>query len=294
MRRFGLDGATLLERYPQMIVGSSSGNGSTGPAALTAGLASIFSAAGGLSEQTGYPDGPPTEIGESTDYRSGNAFVLAILAALIHRDRTGLGQAIDLSSTEAVAAIAPDALLAHFTGADAPARRGNAHDRHAPHGLYPAAGEDEWISIAVTSEDEWRGLCRLLDRPDLAGEHATPQARKAAEARLDAVIADWTRARGAREAFLALQAHGVPSAPCLTNKQLAEDPHLAARGVFVDVEHPVIGPQRVMGPPWRFSESGVCSIRRHGPRLGEDNDYVLAELRGLSADERAALSTALR
>ena len=294
MRRFGLEGKALLERYPRMIVGSSSANGSTGPEALTAGLASIFSATGGLSEQTGYADGPPTEIGESTDYRSGNAFALAILAALVHRDRTGQGQIIDVSSREVVASVAPDALLAHLTGVTPPGRLGNRHAVHAPHNLYPSAGEDDWISIAVTDEASWRGLCEVLERPDWSSRYASPQARKAHEDELDRIIGDWSRTLTSGEAFLRLQRRGVPSAPCFTNRQLAQDDHLAARNVFVDVEHPVIGRHRLMRAPWLFSDPETCAIRRHGPRLGEDNDYVLGELLQLSADARERVRAALR
>ena len=111
MRRFGLDAPTLLAKRPELIVASSSANGATGPEAMAAGLASIFGATGGLSEQTGYVDGPPTEIGESTDCRSGSALVVGVLAAVLHRARTGEGQHVDLASREVVVASTPDALL---------------------------------------------------------------------------------------------------------------------------------------------------------------------------------------
>jgi crotonobetainyl-CoA:carnitine CoA-transferase CaiB-like acyl-CoA transferase len=293
MKRFGLDAATLIGGNPRLIVASSSGNGSTGPEAMTAGLASIFSAAGGLSEQTGYADGPPTEIGESTDYRSGNALALALLVALIHRERTGAGQFIDLSSTETVAALAPDALLAHLFGAPETARLGNRHCRHAPHNLFRAAGEDEWISIAVTSQPEWRALCGLIGRIDWSEKYPDAASRKADEDEIDAAIEAWTVQRDAHEAFLLLQAQGIPAAPSLTNSQLARDAHLAARDVFVDVPHPVIGTHRLMRAPWIFRDNSVCSIRRHGPLLGQDNDHVLGELLGLSAEERAACADVL-
>src|SRR5207302_796469 len=117
---------------------------------------------GGLSEQTGYPDGPPTEIGESTDYRSGNAFAVAILAALAYRQRTGRGQLVDLASREVVSAFAPEALLAHVLGAGPVTRRGNRHPAMAPHNVYRCAGEDEWLSIAVGSDAEWEALCRVI------------------------------------------------------------------------------------------------------------------------------------
>ncbi len=128
MDRFGFGAASLLQRRPDLLVVSSSANGSTGPDARAAGLASIFGATGGMSEQTGYVDGPPTEIGESTDYRSANAMAVAILAALLHRARTGQGQHIDLASREVVVASAPDALLAGQLGVEL----GQSHRERAP------------------------------------------------------------------------------------------------------------------------------------------------------------------
>ena len=143
---------------------SSSANGSTGPDALAAGLASIFGATGGLSEQTGYVDGPPTEIGESTDYRSANAMAVAILAGLLHRARTGQGQHIDLASREVVVASSPDALLAHQLGVDWDIRIGNTHREMFPHDVYAAADDDDWVAVAVGDDEEWAALCGVLDR----------------------------------------------------------------------------------------------------------------------------------
>jgi len=293
MKRFGLDAATLIGQDPRLIVASSSGNGSTGPDALTAGFASIFSAAGGLSDQTGYAEGPPTEVGESTDYRSGNALALALLAAVVHRDRTGVGQFIDQSSTEAVAALAPDALLAHLLGAPDPGRSGNRHPVHAPHNLYRAAGDDEWISIAVSSSDEWRALCEVIGRPDWCGKYPDSASRKAGEEEIDAAVAAWAAARDAGDAFRLLQARGIAAAPSFTNAQLARDPHLSARGVFTEVVHPVIGVHRLMRAPWIFADAGVCSIRRPGPLLGQDNEYVLREVLQLSDADCAACKEVL-
>ena len=178
MARFGLGAAPLLERRPDLLVVSSSANGSTGPDALAAGLASIFGATGGLSEQTGYVDGPPTEIGESTDYRSANAMAVAILAGLLHRARTGQGQYIDLASREVVAASSPDALLAHQLGVDWDVRIGNAHRAMFPHDVYASADADGWVAVAVGDDDEWAALCAVLDRDDWAAR--VPDRRGAA------------------------------------------------------------------------------------------------------------------
>ncbi len=284
MARYGLDAATLLAERPDLIVASSSANGSTGPEAAGAGLASIFGATGGLGEQTGYTDGPPSEVGESTDYRSANALAIAVLAAVIHRQRTGEGQAIDLASREAVIATAPDALLAHLAGVDWLPRIGNEHRRFSPHALYPCAGTDEWIALAIRDACEWRALCELLDRPDWVGTFPTLQARASEKERIDDAISAWTQQRTSYDAFHLLQERGIPACPSFTNKTLAKDPHLAARNVFIEVDHPEIGRHLVMRAPWILAEA-ECSIERPGPLLGQDNAYVLEHILGIPVEQ---------
>jgi crotonobetainyl-CoA:carnitine CoA-transferase CaiB-like acyl-CoA transferase len=292
MSRFRLDAETLLARRPDLIVASSSANGATGPEAMSAGLASIFGATGGLSEQTGYADGPPTEIGESTDYRSANALTVGILAALLHRARTGEGQHVDVSSREVVVASSPDALLAHELGIAWETRIGNDHRDMSPHNVYPSAADDEWVAVAVGNEVEWTALCTELGRADWVRQYPTASTRRAASNEINAAIVEWTRSRSAREAFVVLQSAGVPATAVMTNEALASDPHLIDRKVFVDLVHPEIGPTRVMRAPWLFSDLS-CDLR-HGPLIGQDNEYVLKTLLGIPPDEIAQLLEVLR
>ena len=292
MTRFGLDAASLLAKRPELIVASSSANGATGPEAMAAGLASIFGATGGLSEQTGYADGPPTEIGESTDYRSGSALVVGVLAALLHRARTGEGQHVDLASREVVVASAPDALLAAELGVPWQIRVGNAHREHAPHGVYPCAGDDEWVALAVDDDARWTALCSTLGRDSWVDSYATPTARRAAQTEIDEAITAWTVQRTSRTASETLQAAGAPATAVMTNESLASDPHLITRGVFVEIDHPEIGRVRVMRQPWLFSD--LAFDVRPGPLLGQDNDHVLGHILGLTMNERAELNEVLR
>jgi crotonobetainyl-CoA:carnitine CoA-transferase CaiB-like acyl-CoA transferase len=132
----------------------------------------------------------------------------------------------------------------------------------------------------------------VLGRPEWVERHPTAADRRAAAAELDAAIAAWTGARTANEAFLALQQAGVPAAPVLTNADIAADPHIAARGVLVEVEHPEIGTQTVMRAPWLMART-ACEIRRHGPLLGQDNEDVLRELLGLEPGAVGALAEVL-
>jgi len=259
MARFGLGPADLFDRNPRLVVASSSANGATGPEAMGAGLASIFAATGGLSEQTGYVDGPPTEVGDPVDYRSGAALGVGILAALLHAARTGRGHYVDMSSREVVIASAPDALLAHVLGVPWQPRIGNAHRTMAPHGVYPCR-DGEWVAVAVGDAGERAALARVLGVDSTEPDDAVP---------------GWTCTKTAVAAAAELQAAGVPASPVMTFAALAGDPHLAARGTFVDVAHPVLGQQRVMRAPWLFSSWGN-GVRGPGPVMGADNDAVIA------------------
>jgi crotonobetainyl-CoA:carnitine CoA-transferase CaiB-like acyl-CoA transferase len=192
-----------------------------------------------------------------------------------------------LSSCEVVVAGAPDALLAHVVGAAWEPRLANAHRTMAPHDVYPCR-DGEWLALAVGDDEEWSSFCRALRRDDWAGAFPTAESRRAAANTLSDGITAWTKARPAREAVAVLQAAGVPSAPVMTFRDLAEDPHLADRGVFIDVEHPELGRQRVMRAPWVFS-TGVSAAPRPGPLMGADNEAVLARLDGIPEfGERAA------
>ena len=166
-------------------------------------------------------------------------------------------------------------------------RSGSAtrHREFAPHDVYPAAGEDDWVAVAVGDESEWAGLCARARARRLVPRYPTADARSAASAEIDDAIGAWTRQRSSREAFEVLQAAGVPAMAVMTNESLATDPHLAARRVFVDIDHPELGRTRVMRQPWLFSDLDVEI--RHGPLMGQDNDYVLDTILGLSTSERA-------
>jgi crotonobetainyl-CoA:carnitine CoA-transferase CaiB-like acyl-CoA transferase len=269
MARFGLGPRDLLDRYPHLIVASSSANGSTGPEAMGAGLASIFAAAGGLSEQTGYPDGPPSQLTDPMDYRAGTAFAVGILAALWDRDRTGRGQHVDFSSREVFPAGAPDALLARLIGVPWRLRLGNCHRVMAPHDVYPCA-DGGWLAVAVRGGQEQEALRKLLG-PGLESQAG------------DEAVRAWTASRRAPDAAATLLAAGIPASPVMSFAALADDPHLAARQVFAEVDHPVLGKQRVMRAPWRFSHWDGAALQA-GPALGAHNDEVLGTADRIRAD----------
>lgn len=284
--RIGLDYEALCAVKPDIVYLSSSACGQTGPDRGHVGYAPNFAAAGGLSYLTGYEDWPPSLLTGAIDLRSATTGTYAILAALVHRQRTGEGQYIDMAAQEAIAVLTGDALMDYAMNGRVGTRKGNHDDIMAPHGCYRCRGEDAWISIAVGSEEEWQALCAVMGKPELLGDDrfATPEGRRSHRDELDAIIGTWTADRGDYELMHLLQRAGVAAAPSLSNKALFEDPHVRARETFLQVEHPVLGKEWVVSPPWRFSET-PASIGRHAPLIGEHNERVFGGLLGMSAEE---------
>jgi crotonobetainyl-CoA:carnitine CoA-transferase CaiB-like acyl-CoA transferase len=150
--------------------------------------------------------------------------------------------------------------------------------------------EDRWISIACATDDEWHALAGALGSPEMADDarFRTLDDRKANEDALEAEIEAWTLTQKASDAEKALQAAGVAAFRPLMNKELSEDPHLAARNFFVEKEHPVVGARQHAGIPWRMSDT-PCEVWRAAPVMGQDNDYVFGELLGYSSEQIADL-----
>ena len=286
MARLGLDYAVLAEVKNDIIYLSSSACGQTGPDREHVGYAPHFAGAAGLSFVTGYEDWPPSVLAGAFDLRSATTAAFAILAALVCRQRTGEGQYIDLASQEAMAILNSDALMEYVMNGVVRMRDGNRHDRMAPHDCYRCRGDDNWISIAVADDREWRALCSAMGEAELAEDarFATAEARRRNRDELDRRIGDWTLDRDYYEVMHTLQQVGVAATPSLSNKALFEDPHLAARNTFTQVEHPVLGKDWVVAPPWKLSDT-PASIRRHAPLLGEHNHEIFGGRLGMSREE---------
>jgi hypothetical protein len=251
-----------------------------------------------LSEQTGYVDGPPTEIGESTDYRSANAMAVAILAGLLHRARTGEGQWVDASQSEVGLLISGTTILDWSANGRIWSRYGNRspYKPAAPHNVYPCAGADRWLTIACFTDAEWRALTDVAGHPEWASDPRFKDlaARLAHQDTLDAVIAGWTRSRDAYETMLALQRAGVPAGVCQTAEDRCDhDPQLAALSWLTEVTGTKIGRWPLAEVPVKLSESPTYiggRIDRGAPGYGEDNEYVYGDLLGMSSQEIKALA----
>jgi benzylsuccinate CoA-transferase BbsF subunit len=287
MERFGLGYETLRAARPDIIMLSSSGLGRTGPDRGYVAYGQALHAYSGLTGITGYQGGPPRGTGNTwADPLTAITAVFAMLAALHHRNETGEGQFIDLSMGEAVAAILPEPLLDYQLNGRVWGPRGNDHDAWSPHNCYRTSGDDQWIAIVARNDDEWQALCRVLDAPELAADarFASPAARLAHRAALDAALDARTRAHDARALTTRLQAAGVPAGPTLDAELLTHDPHVAARGFLAYLEHPEVGARPVTRLPWLI-EPAVTERYIHAPLLGQHNEYVFQTLLGLTAAE---------
>jgi crotonobetainyl-CoA:carnitine CoA-transferase CaiB-like acyl-CoA transferase len=256
----------------------------------------IAGALSGISEMSGLPDpAMPAGWGYSyLDWIGAYSFSTAMLAALNYRDRTGQGQWIDASQTESGIYIAGEAILEWSAAGHASPRTGNHSPQQscAPHAIYPTAGDDRWIAIACTTQDEWRSLARLIDEPWTAG-YATTTERLTHQSELDRAVEAWTRPQDGYELMERLQRHGVPAGVCQTaGDRVDRDPQLAHLDWLTEVEGTKIGRWPVAEFPVKLDRTPAHAggaINRGAPCYGEDNDWVLGELLGLSKTEIARL-----
>lgn len=275
LARLGLGYEALREVKRDIILLSVSSCGQEGPDSHFAGYAPLFGAWGGLSDLTGFADGPPVEMRHVMDHTVGMHSAVAVMAALHQRRATGEGAHVDVAAREVASALCGEALLLAAAGGT-PARMGNKAEGLEPHGVFPALGEDRWITIAVRSDTERAALAQAIGTDDLS----------------EASIAAWTAARDANDAAAALQAAGIAAHASWTTPEIAADPHLRARNAIVEVSEPGGKQRAAVGVPMRLSKGPEIGIHRGTPELGQDEDRVYGELLGLSGAERRALEEA--
>ncbi|MGN6357096.1 MAG: CaiB/BaiF CoA transferase family protein [Novosphingobium sp.] len=275
IERLGLGYEALKAVKADIVMLAVSSSGQTGPDRHFAGYAPLFGAWGGLGELTGWADGPPVEMRHVMDHTVGMNSAVAVLAALHRRRATGEGGLVDVSAREVASSLLGEALLLAAAGEEVH-RMGNAHPRMSPHGVYPAAGEDRWLSIAVGSDEERRALREITGSDDLSDE----------------ALSAWTATQDANGAAERLQAAGIAAHASWTTPEIAADPHLQARGSIVEVAEPDGKLRAAVGVPLRLSKGEEIGIHRGTPKLGEHEDYVYGELLGMGREERTALEEA--
>jgi benzylsuccinate CoA-transferase BbsF subunit len=286
MRAWRLDYQSLRQVKPDLIMLSSCLMGQSGPMSSFVGFGNMAAAVAGFYNLSGWPDRPPSgPFGAYTDYIAPRFGALAVLAALDYRRRTGKGQHVDQSQAESALHFLTPALLDYAANGHMEQGVGNSDPHHAPHGVYPALGEDRWVAIACRTDRQWSALCAAMNRDDLAGseEFTTMAARQANREQLDRIVGEWTRSLNANAVERLLQDRGVPAAAVQNSADVARDPQLACRGYLVEVEHPVVGTTVIEGSRFLLSRT-PAQVSRPAPRVGGDNQYVLESILGYDQD----------
>ncbi len=296
MDSLGIGYGALSAKNPRIILASLSATGDTdGPwrDLITYGpsLAALY----GIKSLLGYTDDPmPREDTADLDPTAAGHAFFAILAALEYRERTGLGQHIDMAQGEATLQRIGEPMMDYFMNGRVAGPQGNRYPGMAPHGIYRTAGDDQWISISVRDDDEWVALL------DLAGGSAAAlrdpafssrEQRLAAQDELDAAVEEWTAGQDAMELTQVLQAAGVPAYPVAGPPEMLADEnfeYVRRQHVGIADGLPVAADQIYTGIVWKLPKSpGV--IKGPLPELGSGNDHVFGELLGLTDAERQEL-----
>jgi crotonobetainyl-CoA:carnitine CoA-transferase CaiB-like acyl-CoA transferase len=288
---WGLDYASLHAAHPRLVVLHVSGYGADGPKSDLPGFGTLAEAMSGFAHVTGQPDGPPTLppffLADGVASQSAAA---AVMMALYHRDVHGAGgQLIDVNLIEPLARLIETSTLAYSHLGKVPGRVGNLLPASAPRNAYETS-DGKWIAISSASPNIALRVFRAIGRPELAEdpEYADPARRQARAHEVDAWVAEWIRGRTLGEAMTVFGRAEVAAAPVYDAQQLLADEHLRARGSFVEVDDPDLGPMTVQAPVAKMSET-PGHIDHLGHALGADNDAVYGGLLGLPSERIEAL-----
>jgi crotonobetainyl-CoA:carnitine CoA-transferase CaiB-like acyl-CoA transferase len=268
---YGLGWKTLRDVNPDLIMISSCLMGQTGPWRDLTGFGNLAASVTGFQQLASWP-GRPTAgpFGAYTDFINVRYNALAILAALEHRDRTGEGQYIDESQCEAALHFLGPAFLDYTVNGRAPEPVGNDDPQMAPHGIFPAAGDEQWVAIAVRDNRQWTALCEAIGQRGLVGEREN-------SAHVERAIAEWTRQRGVSEIESTLQALGIPAHHAIDTTSMFEDPQLQHRGHFVEIAHEIFPTTFVESSRLILSDA-PARVPESAIHFGRDNRDVLERI----------------
>jgi benzylsuccinate CoA-transferase BbsF subunit len=296
MESWGLGYEDVRAIKEDIIMASLSHEGRGGPHGEVPGAGPALSALSGLIELTGWPDRPPVTLpayGILPDYIAPRFGVFAILAAADYRRRTGKGQYIELSEYETSIQFQIPAILDYTANRRIQSRNGNRSPYAAPHGVYPCAGEDQWIAIAVFSDAHWEAFCKVMGRPPWTqdGKFNSIDKRIENADELDLLTSTWTKMHGAEEIMLKLQAAGVEAGTVRNIGDVVQKcPQLEHRGFWWKLHHPEIDETVNAGSSYRLSRTPYA-LEKPAPCFGEHTEYVCTQFLGMSDEEFVDLFT---
>lgn len=293
MKRWGLSYEELKAMKPDLIMMSTTNLGQTGPQASAAGFGTQLVSQAGFTHLTGWPDREPAQpYAAYTDMLAPLFGASALIAALEYKRRTGRGQYLDLSQLESSLHFLSPLFLNYDVNGEEAIRDGNRSPDAAPHGAYRCKGQDRWCAIAVDSEAAWSAFVAALRQPVWTQDlrFSTLHGRKANEDELDKLVEAWTIERPAEEVADNLQNAGVAAGVVKNARDMFEDPQLRHRQHYRVLDHPEMGPHTYDYPPFHLSRTPAEMTRC--PCLGENTEFVLKELLGMSDEEYVNLLVA--
>jgi len=263
--------------------------GLDGPWRDRTGFAQTMECLTGMAWLTGFADGPPVLVRGACDPLAAMHAVFATLLALVERDRSGGGRLVETAMVESVLNAAAEQVAEYGASGTVLGRDGNRGPQCAPQGVYPCAGDDRWLAVAVVTDTQWRALVSVLGNPPWARDAALDHhgGRRLAHDEIDVALTAWTSGRDADEAAAALTGAGVPASNVVAPRDIAANAQLRARRLFEVEDHPVTGAHEIPMLPFRFSHVERW-LRGPAPTLGQHNDEVLGEI-GLQAADVEAL-----
>jgi crotonobetainyl-CoA:carnitine CoA-transferase CaiB-like acyl-CoA transferase len=300
VEKWGLTYDKLIEVNPEIIASYQPMQGYDGPHKNFLGFGAVLTPITGYSYMSGFPNRLPVGLGTNyPDYviNPGHAMV-AILAALRHRNRTGKGQRIECAQLESSVSPLGPAIFDYTSNGRVQTRAGNRLPYAAPHGAFkcrplqensPAVADEQWIAIGCFTDEEWRALVKAMGSPSWAkdGKFGTAEGRKAHEDELEEKISEWTANEEAYDLMEELQAHGVAAGVVQSAREMLDrDEHLKEREYYVYLDHPEAGHTAYDGPPFRLSKT-PGKLRSPAHCLGEHTEQVCKEILGLSDGEIA-------
>jgi len=288
MERLGLGYEHLKRLNPRLIQASVKGFGSGGPYSDYKSFEWIAQAMAGAMSMTGSPDGPPTKaIGGLADTGAGLHTAIGILAAIIQRQATGVGQQIEVAQQDAVVNLLRIHLRETYVSGKPAPRQGNRSAAAAPSNIYRChpGGSNDYVFIHCATVEMWKSLTKIVGRPELGADprYEDRRDRVAFMDEIDAMIEGWTAKRPKHEVLSILAGAGIPCGAVLDSAEVLSDPHLRQRGFITDLEHPRRGGYPMPGNPVRLSDSPTEVVR--APLLGEHNGEVYGKLLGVGQAE---------